>query len=788
MLRCLLTLCLIVFSCHSLSSEKTPFVKVTSAWNKPSLITDNDPACQSLLEDAQSKFYSDIDWGAAYGVRGHGYVNTGEILDWTILGGDSLTSLHAYDKDFYLYNYLHNGCSGACERQQSLVSTSPFTELTAEQIGTLATNAPPAMSYGYTYAQSGTNIPYMFVLGHYGADIGLLFVYRLSPNATWAPACEINLTAAEVPFNKEHSYFSAMKSFDDLYQSTLALSQGNGGSCGRMNTRWRWDNAIKHQLSLTLTRPWAMGGEVRESENSHGNYSKMITDLERWSLTGFAEQKAFNGYKHQLAISIKSLSQFYQQANHWHKQQSDEMAELALTSAISAGFGFYMYNPEFSAGEFNLRNAIITKQSLDTIKKIEFIASDIDSIAKAYYSQEAQESILNLAIDQPEVLEYLLQQGISPNLSNAFGKTPLMYTAQYNLLESAKLLIQHGANTVANTTIPDDTCYYALSTFKMTALHYAVRYASPDFIKLLIDNGAATYMKAENHNNYPMTEESPLDWFYRYTDKASAEINSHIPQESKLTVQQWLTPPSSQQLDKVEKDQIKSAIAAYQQGKVQDAYEYLIKALSINPKNEKALSDMSLIALKNNQFGHSLSASNWLINHSENSKTVANAWFNQGLVCDQHQVKMLNTDIGHTITYDGQYYCAEPAIYSYINAWMLTKNIARKNKIISQFDDGLMQTCSAVLADNNHFKFHFENRKILILRSKNDHTSLDALFKNISFNYNGIGNNSLDKNTSIETINTYDIDDYVIEEVNSPFGFFNAKYNGQLQCQTISAV
>ena len=92
MLRCLLTLCLIVFSCHSLSSEKTPFVKVTSAWNKPSLITDNDPACQSLLEDAQSKFYSDIDWGAAYGVRGHGYVNTGEILDWTILGGYSLTS------------------------------------------------------------------------------------------------------------------------------------------------------------------------------------------------------------------------------------------------------------------------------------------------------------------------------------------------------------------------------------------------------------------------------------------------------------------------------------------------------------------------------------------------------------------------------------------------------------------------------------------------------------------------------------------------------------------------
>ncbi len=777
-----------VFSFLSFASEKISLVKLNSSWNKPSLIKNNDSACQSLLEDAQSKFYTDIDWGAAYGVRGNGHSSTGKIVDWAILGGSSVTSMHAYDKDFYLYNYRHHGCGGACERHQSLVSTSPFTEQTAEQIEAIAKYAPPAMSYGYTYAQSRTNIPYMFVLGQYGADIDKLFVYRLSPNATWASACQISLTTTEVPFNKEHSYYSVTKSIDDLYQSTLGLSQGGGSSCGSMGTIWRWRKAVTHQLSLTLTRPWALEWKGRESENSYGNYPKMINDLEKWSLTGVAEQKAFHGYKLQLAITIKELSRFYQQANHWNKQQSDEMAELALTSAISAGFGFYMYNPAFSNGELNLRNAIINKQSLETIKNIEFNANDIDQIPERYYSQEAKESILSLAIDQPEALEYLLQQGISPNHSNAFGKTPLMYAAQYNLLDSAKLLIQYDANTVANTTRPDDTCYYALSTLKMTALHYAVRYASPDFIKLLMDNGAATYMKSENNHQYPMTEETPLDWFYRYTDKTSAEINSHIPLDQLLTVEKWLTSPSHKQLDKIEKKQINSALTAYQQGRLQDAYEHLIKALSINAENEKALSDMSLISFRNNKFGHSLSSSNWLIENSENSKTVANAWFNQGLVCEQHHAKELNTDIRYTITYDGQYYCSTPAVFSYLNAWISAKSTARKNKIISQFDDKLMHNCSVELANNNQYSFSFLQRKILILRSKDDNNSVDYLFQNINFNYHKIENRTLKESTSLEVINTYDLDDYVIEEVKSPFGFFNAKYNRKLQCQTINAI
>lgn len=737
-----------------------------------------------LIGRCQSKFYTDIDWGAAYGVSGHGYSSTGKIVDWTVLGY-TITSLRAYDTDFYFYNY--SGCGGACEKHQSLVSTSPFSEQTAEQIEAIAKYAPPAMSYGYTYAQSSTNIPYMFVLGQYGADVDKLFVYRLSPNATWVSACQISLTTTEVAFNKEHSYYSVTKSIDDLYQSTLSLSQGGGSSCGSMDTIWRWRDIIIHQLSLTLTRPWALEWKGSESKNSYGNYSRMITDLERWSLTGVAEQKAFFTYKRQLAITIKELSRFYQQANHWNKQQSDEMAELALTSAISRGFGFYLYNPGFSAGEFNLRNAISNNQPLEIIKKIEFNPNNIDQNTDRFFAQEAKESILNLAINQPEVLEYLLQQGISPNHSNAFGKTPLMYAAQYNLLDSAKLLIKYGANTVANTTIPDDTCYYALSTFKMTALHYAVRYAPPDFIKLLIDNGAENYMQSE-HYHHQITEETPLDWFYRYTDKNSAEINKHIPQESKLTVEKWLTSPSSAQLEKIEKDQINSALAAYQQGRVQDAYEHLIKALSIHPENEKALSDMSLIALKNNEFGHSLSTSNWLIKNSTNSKTVANAWFNQGLVCEQHHVKELNTNIGYTISYNGQYYCSDPAIYSYINAWVSVKSTARKNKITSQFDDDLMHTCSAVLADKTQYRFYFQQRKILILRSKDDNTSLDELFQKINFNYNKIDSNSLKEKTSLEAINTYDLDNYVIEEVNSPFGFFDAKYNGKLQCKTINAV
>lgn len=786
MLRILLCVYLVIFSNQSLSVQKNTSINVNTAWFTPILLQDNDITCKSLLDDAKLKFYTDSAWGAVYGVQGHGFPKTGTILDWQILGGNSLTKLHAYNKDFYLHNFRHSGCGGACERNQSLISETPLQVGSWAELSKKAESSPPAMSYGYTYAQSKNKIPYMFVLGQYTEFKNKLFVYRLSSEAKWLSACEISLSATEIPFNEEHSYFKAKKHINDLYNKTLNLSRG-GGSCGSMNTIWRWRNIISHQLNMSLIRPWALKLKLRQSENSYGDYSRIIKQLEQWSLGGLSEQGAFNEYKNQLNLTIKELSSFYQDANQWSKQQSDNIAEFALTSAISHGFGFYLYEPEFSTGESELRNAIVNNAPMEFIKSINFDPKNIDKILQRYSQHESKESILNIAISRPEVLEYLLEQGVDPNKSNSFGKTPLMYAAQYNLINSAKLLINHGASTVISTLKPNDTCYYTLRTYKMTALHYAVRYASPELIKLLLDNGAAIYMKAENHRKSPVTEETSLDWLLRYTDKSSPELNINIPQEKVPSLKKLLMLPSNEELKRQEKQLINSALLAYKKGQKQGAYEDLIKSLSINPNNEKALSDMSLVALRNQKLGHSLSASDTLIKVSKNKKVIANALFNQGLVCEQQYKKSLNENKNFMIEYDGQYYCREPFIFSYINSWLSEKNADRKSKIKEQFDSKYSHNCSIKLADNKEYLFSFLQSKILLLHSKDDPISLHNLIRKVQFSHIGASSYKLDKITSSDVVNIYDFDDFIVEEIKSPLGYYRVGYNGEVKCNTINS-
>ncbi len=74
----------------------------------------------------------------------------------------------------------------------------------------------------------------------------------------------------------------------------------------------------------------------------------------------------------------------------------------------------------------------------------------------------------------------------------------------------------------------------------MTALHYAVRYASPKIIKLLLDYGVNPMIEADNQRIYPHKQETPLDWLNRYTKIGFEEKNLQIPDEKIEVIRAWL--------------------------------------------------------------------------------------------------------------------------------------------------------------------------------------------------------------------------------------------------------
>src|SRR5262249_20858327 len=58
--------------------------------------------------------------------------------------------------------------------------------------------------------------------------------------------------------------------------------------------------------------------------------------------------------------------------------------------------------------------------------------------------------------------------------------------------------VKYGADTERATTRPFDTCNYTITTHGVTVLHYAVRYASKDFIAWLVAIGAVTSVRDSN--------------------------------------------------------------------------------------------------------------------------------------------------------------------------------------------------------------------------------------------------------------------------------------------------
>lgn len=390
-----------------------------------------------------------------------------------------------------------------------------------------------------------------------------------------------------------------------------------------------------------------------DADDSYGSYEQDLSNLQLWAATGVAEYKAYRVFLQQMTSSQAAMAAFYQRRFGWNDGQARTMARQALEGAISSGIRFYMYEP-FPKDETALRNAILAHRPMDEIRAIEGQVRD-----------------LSIAIEYPAALEYLIERGTDVNQANAFGKTALMYAAHYDQPESARILLEQGANPNAVTVIPEDDCYYSITTRNMTALHYAARYASPALVRLLVNNGAEPFIQAHREGEEGST---PLDWLNRYTAANAEEPNPNIAPAQVVEVEALLQPPTDEALQARAKRLVLEGEKAYGAGDLKLALRKLTLAINIQPHNERALSDLSLVALRDGDLGVSLQAGQALIDSSKDAKLLANAWFNQALACDASGSSWP--------FYNGTYYCRAGAVYAYYQALKAHRTEARAAKLL----------------------------------------------------------------------------------------------------------
>ena len=140
----------------------------------------------------------------------------------------------------------------------------------------------------------------------------------------------------------------------------------------------------------------------------------------------------------------------------------------------------------------------VHNNNLDLVKQL--LKDGADVKAANDYGATAMSEAAVLA-EEP-MLDALLKAGADVDSPNKYGQTALMVVARSNHVDSAKLLIRHGAKVNAKETWRGQT-----------ALMWAAAQCQPDMVKLLIKHGAKVNARSVvNHWKRQVTAENRAQW------------------------------------------------------------------------------------------------------------------------------------------------------------------------------------------------------------------------------------------------------------------------------------
>lgn len=350
----------------------------------------------------------------------------------------------------------------------------------------------------------------------YWSDLPLS-IYRTSLDTAWKEVCRVVVfphtfvgpegripTVASLP----DIVGPAMRGFLVLRRATLGFTECGG----TMHSDYKNKRRNTASLRNIYFRPWT--SFPREPDTNETRYAFGLALLEEWAHTGFWEARTYREILAKQVNAASDLSGWYEEQFGVSAHDAQRMAERLVWELVGGNLVVSQYfksqylgaggaPPDWREGLRRLRNgetlhplelqawflrALIDADAADVARFLDAgaSASHVTNPNKIYYRTEPP---FFLAIDRPEILALLLERGADPDQSNDFGKTPLMYTAHFNLPESAEILLRHGADPDLRTGQMKRGCG-SLRYTKRTALMYAAENADQRMMALLIEAGA----------------------------------------------------------------------------------------------------------------------------------------------------------------------------------------------------------------------------------------------------------------------------------------------------------
>lgn len=500
-------------------------------------------------------------------------------------------------------------------------------------------------------------------------DVHLLF--KVLNEKTLSLVCGLQTAPTKEQISAQYDKMPALKQL----RSDLFDMMGTEGSCGTLHSLSYAQASLKTALDTMSYRPWVNKITFDTSDPDNPDRRKVVDNsLAQWGYSGIWEYHKYKSYLLHLPKATNEIKDFFVSNFTLTEKHASQLANTAISFALIAGFDH---------GQMEDNAHYLHKRILEGVDAEELRKESISNKETGEYA----ESLLTFAMERPELLEVLLEKGLDPNEQNAFGKTPLMYATQFNNLGSAKTLLEHGALTELTTVSNGNSCGETIRIKNVSALHYAVRYASKDFIKLLLAHGAPTFIKdSEGYTPYDyLTKFGGFDGYEEIRKHSYGQSNQYLTKADRDELARLLVPPDTTTSISLSLQENLKAERAYREGQLEEAYRSLRRALSLNENNERALSNMSLVALKLGKLGESAKNSTMLIETAKTNADKANAYFNLGLVCQKANV----------MEYDGAYYCRPDtyaaggkkkdmsALSNFLVAYKLQPTRERLNMILS---------------------------------------------------------------------------------------------------------
>lgn len=224
-------------------------------------------------------------------------------------------------------------------------------------------------------------------------------------------------------------------------------------------------------------RPWALGVDTPSPDVGDAV-------LLRWSRTGLWQWRSIRELRELRAAAAPDLARMYVDAFGVAPPVAAAWSGAMLVQATASMVRFTEQRA-FDYTELDvklLRGDPETEVAVSLPRRYELFEE-----LPAWGSREPD---LFFALEHPNLVQLILDRGAPVDQPNHFGKTALMYAAQFNLHGTARVLLRAGASPNARTVAKPTIACSPFERVGRTALMYAAENADEDMLALLIAAGA----------------------------------------------------------------------------------------------------------------------------------------------------------------------------------------------------------------------------------------------------------------------------------------------------------